>query len=1552
MRSRILLVLAFAFVAPLAARAQNISTVAGGGPINLPTLGASIGSPSAVRQDSLGNTYILDNPHNRVYKVDTTGNMTVFAGNGGLGASGDNGPAVDAEMNGPSGMCIDTANNLYIADSDNNKIRVVPATTMNLLNPTRTLTAGNIYTYAGPGGLPDYNGEGGQATDAFLHFPDGCALDSKGNLYIADRGNNEVRVVIGPSGTAPANLPADNVAGHIYSFAGNAASAPVGGNPQAGYSANGTVATSAFLDGPFDVFVDSHDNVYIADLGNNFPLPEDPSLPQNNNVIREVPATTTVTPAMTAGSIYTIVGTPGSYGHSANGTVATSALLNQAIGLSVDSHGNLFFADSGNQVIREVPAATGAGMTAGDVYDVAGNGTKAYLGDGGLATSASLSSPVGTLVDASDNLFIADSGSEAIREVTSADGNINTVNGNGHLSYGGDGLPATHGELNVPAGIAVDPSGDLVIADAGSPNLSNDLIRGVAAPIATGNLSTITGQPEFNGFFGDGIPAAGATIKNNAVVNIAIGVFADPSGNIFIADTQNCVVREITISNGHIITVAGTDPVAPDPSEPLITNPVCGFAGATGPATSAKLGFVNGVAIDGAGDIFFSDATNNIIWEVAKNTGGGLQAGHIYIFAGTQQLVGSFGGEGGPATAAQFNSPTGIFIDVFGNLFVADTGNNLIREVAADNTTNPSPMTAGHIYTVAGAQGQPAGFSGDGAAATSAQLNSPFTMVVDHASNIFIADTNNQVIREVTSANGNINTVVGTPQTAGFAGDGGAATAAQLSNPLGLALDGAGDLLLADSVNNRVRSVANLANAAAVPVASFDKTSLTFAIQLLNTQSAAQVVTLTNTGTAALSIASIAVTGTDSGDFALAPASTCGASLAASANCTISVKFTPTVNGPRTASVTITDGALSSPQTITLNGTGGLPTADLTGAPLTFPSQLVGTPSVSQNVTLTNNGTIALAITGITITGANSGDFALAPASTCGASLAISANCTISVKFTPTAVGSRTAAVSIADNLTTSPTTFNLTGTGVAPGVSLTPSSLTFTTPQTLHTSATPLSVKLTNTGTSALTISGITITGANAGDFSLAPAGTCGASLAIGANCTINVTFTPTANGTRTAAVSIADSASGSPQTVGLTGTGGSPTASFNTTTLTFSNQVVSTPSAAQSVTLTNNGTVPLSITGIAVSGANSGDFTLAPASTCGASVAAGANCTISVTFTPGAVGARTAAVNVTDNAAASPQAITLNGTGVSAAPTASLSSTSLTFADQFVGTSSATAQTVTLTNNSTSTLIIGTVVLGGANPGDYSLAPANTCAGKSLAASATCTLSVTFTPTATGARAASITVTDNASPATQTVSLTGNGFDVSLTAASGGSLSQTVKAGQTATWALQLNPTGGAPTDKVTVNVACSGAPSLTTLNCPSSEAVPGTFNITAATTGSAMLAPLSESEPKMQPPAAIRTLPLTLLAVLLFIAATLAWMQSPAGRMRTVRVAVMACLVLMPISATMFLTGCASSGGGSGTTPPPPAATPAGTYTITVTMTVGSAKPQTSQLTLIVQ
>ena len=1403
MRLRILVVLAFAVVAPLAARAQNISTVAGGGPINLVPTAASVGSPAAVRHDSLGNTYILDNNFSRVYKMDhTTGNMSVFAGNGANGFSGDGGPAVNAEMNGPSGMCIDANNNLFIADSDNSVVREVPAVTAG------GKTAGDIYTVAGVAGDIDYGGDGGPATSALMDIPDGCSFDSVGNLYIADRFNHLIRVVA-------ATTTGGRVIGDMYTFAGT--------HQTAGYGGDGAPATAAgaLLSNPFDVFVDSHDNVFIAEVG--------------NNVIREVAATTAG--GHVIGDLYTVVGAQQTAGgYNGQNIVANSALLNSPKGLSVDANGNIFFADSANQVIREVPAASSVTppMTAGFIYNVAGTaGTSGYSGNG-TAITASLDFPAGTLVDSTGSIFIADSDSNAIRQVASNTGNyttesINTIAGNGYQSYGGDGFLATDGQLDVPSGVAEDALGNLAIADQG-----NDLIRGVPAPILTGNLSTIAGEPEFNGFLGDNASAP----TSPSVVNESLSTVFDASGNEFIADTGNCIVREI--AGGNIFTVAGTDP-API-ADSALTTPQCGFSGATGPATSAKLGLINGVAVDGAGNIFFSDSTNNIIWEVAKKTTASMLAGHIYIAAGTQQLVGSFGGDGGPATGAQLNSPTGIFTDIFGNLFIADTKNNVIREVASDNTTNPSPMTAGNIYTVAGSPTQPAGYGGDGGLATSAVMNNPFAVAVDHAGNIFIADTNNQIIREVSASNQDINTVAGTPGTAGFSGDGGAATAAQLNSPQGLALDGAGDLLLADSANNRVRSIANLASVAAVPVASFNPTSVTFLPQPLNIASSTQVVTLTNNGGAALTGIAISIGGADPGDFS--QTNTCPGSLNAGLNCTITVTFKPTVLNARSALVSIADNSLGSPQTVTLSGNGiaGAPADVLSPKLLTFtPGQLVGV-ATTQNITLSNaTGTapLSIAVNGIAIGGTNAGDFS--QTNNCGTTVAVGAGCTIMVTFKPTSAtpAARTATLTLTDNALDSGQMVPLTGTAVAPADVLTPKPLVFATTQTVGVASTQ-NITLSNaTGTAPLTIAanGIAISGSNAGDFS--QTNNCGTTVALGASCAIMVTFKPTS----------------------------------------------ATPPA------------------------------------------------------------RTATLTLTDNAADTGQTVILSGTAVAPAPSATLSAPA-TFADQFVGTSSA-AQKVTLSNaTGTAPLTIATngIAISGANPGDY--AQTNNC-GTSLAAGLNCTINVTFTPTTTGARPANITVTDNASSTTQTVSLTGNGFNILLAAASGGSLSQTVTPGQTATYNLQFTATGGAPTDTVNVGITCSGAPALSTLSCPSTQAAPGTFAVTASTTAPGMLVPQSQPEP----PAAIRTLPLTLLAVLLSIAAMLAWMQSPAGRMRTVRVALTACLVLLPMSATMFLTGCASSGGSS-TAPPPSGGTPAGTYTITVTQTVTGAKPQTSQLTLIVQ
>ena len=316
------------------------------------------------------------------------------------------------------------------------------------------------------------------------------------------------------------------------------------------------------------------------------------------------------------------------------------------------------------------------------------------------------------------------------------------------------------------------------------------------------------------------------------------------------------------------------------------------------------------------------------------------------------------------------------------------------------------------------------------------------------------------------------------------------------------------------------------------------------------------------------------------------------------------------------------------------------PPVNVSPGSLAFGNQLVGTISSTQPITVKNNGATATTI-GVSV----SGDFTQTNACPVSpATLAAGANCTVNVAFKPTTTGARNGTLMISYNFPGSPQTVSLSGTGVAPIVTLGASSVTFGN-QIVGSSSSPQVVGLQNTGTATLTFTGagITITGANAGDFS--QTNTCGASVSAGANCSINVTFKPIATGARSASLSINDDATGSPQTVPLSGTGVAPVVSLSPTSLSFGSQPVGTSGAAQNVTLTNSGNAALTITSIAINGANSGDF--AETNTCGASVAASANCSISVTFKPTATGNRAASVTITDDATGSPQAVSLTGTG-----------------------------------------------------------------------------------------------------------------------------------------------------------------------------------------------------------------------------------------------------------------------------------------------------------------
>jgi hypothetical protein len=566
-------------------------------------------------------------------------------------------------------------------------------------------------------------------------------------------------------------------------------------------------------------------------------------------------------------------------------------------------------------------------------------------------------------------------------------------------------------------------------------------------------------------------------------------------------------------------------------------------------------------------------------------------------------------------------------------------------------------------------------------------------------------------------------------------------------------------LSISDNATGSPHTLA-LTGTGTAPAVGLNPSSLTFAGRTVGTTSASQSSTLTNSGTAPLTISAIVMAGTNPGDFAqvnncpLSPAT-----LGVGASCSIQVTFTPTATGSRSASVSVTDDATGSPHSLGVSGTGlaTAPDVGLNPTSLDFGARSVGSTSAAQSSTLTNTGNAALNITGVSITGTNAGDFA--QTNNCPSSLGAGASCSISVTFTPGAAGARSASVSIADDATSSPQSIALTGSGQAPAVTLTPTSLSYGS-QLVGTTSGSQSSTLRNSGTGPLTITSIELAGTNAGDFGqtnncpVAPL-----TLAVNATCTLTVTFSPTASGPRSASVSIADDAAGSPHSLGLSGTGTqpAPAVTLNPTSLSFGNQRVATSSANQSVTVSNTGTAPLSISSIGVSGANAGDF--AQGSDCPTvpgTLAAGGSCTIQVSFTPSATGSRTASVSIADDASGNPHTVSLSGTGT--APAVTLTPASLTFSGQTVGTTSPT-QSVTVRNSGTAGLAISSIALGGTNAGDFG--QSNNCptVPSLLAANATCTVTVSFTPSALGSRTASVNITDDASGSPHGIALSGTG-------------------------------------------------------------------------------------------------------------------------------------------------------------------------------------------------
>jgi sugar lactone lactonase YvrE len=336
---------------------------------------------------------------------------------------------------------------------------------------------------------------------------------------------------------------------------------------------------------------------------------------------------------------------------------------------------------------------------------------------------------------------------------------ITTVVGNGTAGYSGDGATATNAELNDSWGIFVDIFGNIFIADT-----DNNRIRKVNS--STGIITTIAGGGTS---FGDGGLAINAEIHNPQ------GVFVDGSGNVFIADTYNNRIRKINGSTGIINTIAG--------------NGTGGYSGDGGQATNAALNQPTGVFVDVIGNVFIADIFNYRIRKVNSSTG------IISTIAGDS--LSGYTGDGVAATTAELNGPMSVFVDGSGDVFIADYYGNRIQKVNG---------STGIISTIAGT-GNP-GYLGDGEPATSAELNNPSAVFVDSSGNVFIADAGNERIRKVNGSTGLISTIAGNG-IRGYTGDGAAATSAEMWAPSGVSVDALGNVFIADSYNNRIRKVCN-----------------------------------------------------------------------------------------------------------------------------------------------------------------------------------------------------------------------------------------------------------------------------------------------------------------------------------------------------------------------------------------------------------------------------------------------------------------------------------------------------------------------------------------------------------------------------------------------------------------------------------------------------------------------------------------------------------------------------------------------------------------------
>ena len=670
-----------------------------------------------------------------------------------IDAKPGSGKAIETEISLVDGITLDKKGNMYIAMREHNII-------------SRIDTKGTMTRYAGSG-QSGFSGDGGPAANASFRVPAGLAFDSEGNLYIADRENHRVRKVDpkgyistfagigeagfsgdeGPAVKARLNLPSGVVVdkkGNLYiSDRSNDRIRVVdkkgvirtyAGSGVAGFQGDAGPALKAQLDKPFGIALDETKNLYIAD--------------RNNNRVRKVSPD---------GIITTVAGDGGFFFMGDNGP-AYRASVAAPTGVALDSKGNLYIADRNNNRVRVVDRT-------GMIRTVVGTGQQDYNGDSEVARETNLYLPFGLTVDSNDNLLVIDRSHYRIRRIDPKSGQVETVAGNGVKLFAGDGGPATGATLSFPHGMSVDKKDNLIFSDKGHFRIRKITPDGI--------INTIGGNG-LRGNVGDNIPALEANFYNVTTI------VQNPKGEMFMASPSGFVslIRRFD-SKGIIHDFIDT--ATPKYREAISNSKYKGLVQKGAVATITQF---SDIVFDPNGNLFTSDRLNHQIRKIDTE-------GNVSTIAGTGDS--DHYGDNGPALEAAFRDPNALASDSEGNIYIADTANNLIRKID----------TNGIVTTFAG-NGEHSD-SGDGGPALKASIRSMDDIEFNPAGELHILGTNTHKVRKITK-DGKIMTVAGKGY-AGFFGDGGSATKAMLQNPAAISFDSKGNMYIADMGNNRIRKV-------------------------------------------------------------------------------------------------------------------------------------------------------------------------------------------------------------------------------------------------------------------------------------------------------------------------------------------------------------------------------------------------------------------------------------------------------------------------------------------------------------------------------------------------------------------------------------------------------------------------------------------------------------------------------------------------------------------------------------------------------------------------